>query len=71
MMDYTLLTDEELQDLFDGQTSLWICRAEHNNKIYNDLLRGLSCEQNLSNSLAVINMEMYRRRNAKTLTGKS
>jgi len=62
MMDYTLLTDEELQDLFDGQTSLWICRAEHNNKIYNDLLRGLSCEQNLSNSLAAINMEIYRRR---------
>lgn len=65
MIDYSLLTGDELQDLFDGQTSLWICRAEHNDKIYNDLLRGLSCEQNLSDSLAVINMEMYRRRNAK------
>ena len=62
MIDHSLLSDDELQSLFDGQTSLWICRAENNDKIYNELLRGLSCEQNLSNSLAVINMEIYRRR---------
>ena len=62
MIDYTLLSEDELRTLSDANTTLWICRAEANDRLYDDLLRGLACEDELSYKIAEVNQELYRRR---------
>ena len=62
MIDYKKLTDEELKDLVRGKTKLFLSRAEGNDRLYDDLLRGIAIEDILKNELASINMEIYRRR---------
>ena len=62
MIDYNELSDEDLQDLFDGKTNLWIQARENTNRLCRETKRSRDSEIEMEHELALINMEIYRRR---------
>ena len=62
MIDYNGLSDDELQSLYAGKTKLWIGLRNKTNNLCTELNRCRDDELEMGHELALINMEIYRRR---------